>query len=153
MPAAKTLSLILSLLALLTILAVATWLQKAPPVSDNGNDADCVLDQSDCGFTLGKRRGSVSLSPRPVPIEEQIHFTFEIPNEYRLEEAHIEGVNMYMGRTIVFIDRQQNPLTGISFLGSCSEPSMQWKLSMVFSRDGNSFYRELYFNTHLPGAN
>jgi hypothetical protein len=147
MPSAKTMSLILSLLVLAAILSVAVWLQKTPSVPENGNDGDCVLDQSDCGFELGKHRATVTLSPRPVPIEEQIHFTFEIPDKYRLEEAHIEGVNMYMGRTIVFIDRQQSPLAGISFLGSCSEPNMQWKLSMVFSRDGNSFYRELYFNT------
>ncbi|ALS98495.1 hypothetical protein [Lacimicrobium alkaliphilum] len=149
MPSAKTLSLVLSLLVLAVILSVAVWLQKAPSGDDNANDGDCVLDQSDCSFKLGKHSAVVSLSPRPIPIEEQIHFTFDIPDEYRLEEAHIEGVNMYMGRTIVFIDRQQLPLTGISFLGSCSEPSMQWKLSMVFSRDGNSFYRELYFNTTL----
>ncbi|GGD52617.1 hypothetical protein [Lacimicrobium alkaliphilum] len=150
MPPSRTLSLLFSLIILVVILSLAQWLRTSSSVPQHTNEESCILDHSDCEFELGGKTGSVSLSPRPVPIEEQIQFTFDIPTGYRLEKAHIEGVNMYMGQTLVFIDRQQLPLSGISFLGSCSEPAMQWKLSMVFSRDDNSFYRELYFNTHYP---
>lgn len=150
MLSARTRSLLITTLILVGVLSVAQWLKTSHSVPEHANEKDCVLDQSDCNFKLGGHTASVSLSPRPVPIEEQITFKFDIPDGFRLEEAHVEGVNMYMGRTVVFLDRQQFPLTGISFLGSCSEPSMQWKVSMVFSREGNSFYRELYFNTHYP---
>ncbi|WP_088328556.1 hypothetical protein [Lacimicrobium sp. SS2-24] len=149
MPATKSFYMVLSAVVLIALFSLSAWLQN-PGKNTSVNEGHCVLDQSDCEFKLGAEWGRVSLSPRPVPIEEPLNFVFYVPDQYRLESAHIEGVNMYMGRTVVFLDRQQAPVTGMSFLGSCREPSMHWKLVMEFSRDGNSFFRQLDFHTHYP---
>lgn len=85
----------------------------------------------------------VQLEPFPVQVEEQTHLLFNFKKGSNLEnmefqEAWIEGVNMYMGRISVYIEssQQRDKVKGLFFLGSCSEPRMQWRLFIRLKNEG-----------------
>lgn len=84
----------------------------------------------------------VELHPFPVSVEEQTQFSVRLKEDSVLsgitvKKAWIEGVNMYMGRTTVFLEKPegQNIANGWFFLGSCSEPTMQWRLFIAVETD------------------
>ncbi|AWL11949.1 hypothetical protein HMF8227_01474 [Saliniradius amylolyticus] len=110
------------------------------------NDEPCQLDQGSCPIQLGPRQGRIMLTPQPIPLEEELTLQFELPEGWQLNSAVIEGVNMYMGQIPVIFE---GPNRGITFLGACSEPRMQWRLALrLEQQDQNAtISRELYFTT------
>lgn len=111
----------------------------------------CQLQQRDCAFDVAGQLGSISLSPRPIPIEEPLTISLHLPTGSELISAHIEGVNMYMGRIPVIAEQQNGQIiTAVSYLGSCSEPNMQWRLVLVLQdASGKPLTRSWAFYTHL----
>ena len=85
----------------------------------------------------------VQLKPFPVQVEEQTHFELRLTSQsqrgsLKVQEAWIEGVNMYMGRISVYVEPEQQDsekVTGWFFLGSCSEPRMHWRLYVRLADD------------------
>lgn len=121
------LNLILSGAALSGILLGAYWLNQPEAVApQNGT---CQLHHSDCRFEIAGRVGQISIFPRPVPIEEPLAITLQLPEGNRLLSGYIEGINMYMGKIPVIVEQAEGQTVRVvSFLGSCSEPQMQWRL-------------------------
>ncbi|GGO69645.1 hypothetical protein [Bowmanella pacifica] len=111
----------------------------------------CQLQQGDCEFNVAGQPGSIGLSPKPIPIEEPLAVSLHLPKGSALISAHIEGVNMYMGRIPVIAEQQNGQIiTAVSYLGSCSEPNMQWRLVLVLQdATGKSLTRNWEFYTHL----
>ncbi|GAB2682258.1 hypothetical protein Q4574_04695 [Aliiglaciecola sp. 3_MG-2023] len=57
--------------------------------------------------------------------------------QYVLRSGWLEGTNMYMGKTPLYIgasriDKQNNQVLVDAelFIGACSEPNMRWKLTI-----------------------
>lgn len=71
---------------------------------------------------------SVSFSYEPARIEEMMQVKISSLGDEIVEEVWVEGINMYMGRIPVVAIKADNIWVGEFFLGSCSEPKMQWQL-------------------------
>lgn len=106
-------------------------------------DFSAACADEKAGYTV-----QLKMSPEPIPLEEEIAVTLKMPDQYIFKTAYIEGVNMFMGRTPVVINNQTDGvLTGVTFLGSCSEPRMYWRLTAVFeySKNGKRNEARHYF--------
>ena len=74
----------------------------------------------------------VSLHPHPVVVEQEIAVKLSFDEAWAFENAWVEGVNMYMGKSPLIVRSQINggsEIEAIMFLGSCSEPNMQWQIT------------------------
>lgn len=85
-------------------------------------------------------------------IEEELFINFDISKGYVIAGAWVEGENMYMGKTPIIFENIDNKKTnkGFTFLGSCTQPDMQWKLYIeVKSEAGDTSLYSAFFNTRL----
>lgn len=71
---------------------------------------------------------NISFSHKPARIEEMMQVKISYLGDKIVEKAWVEGINMYMGRIPVVAIKADNIWIGEFFLGSCSEPKMQWHL-------------------------
>tara|TARA_R110002124_G_scaffold224875_3_gene390160 strand:- start:24 stop:446 length:423 start_codon:yes stop_codon:yes gene_type:complete len=86
---------------------------------------NCDLSLGKCTFVYGNDEISVKFLS-PIVTEEEILLTFELPQDVKLTDAWIEGINMFMGKTPVIQEGERY----ITFLGSCNLDKMQWQLNM-----------------------
>lgn len=71
---------------------------------------------------------SISFSHEPARIEKMMQVKISYLSNKIVEEVWVEGINMYMGRIPVVAVKADDIWLGEFFLGSCSEPKMQWQL-------------------------
>ncbi|GAA0345718.1 hypothetical protein GCM10009092_07760 [Bowmanella denitrificans] len=137
-----------SLLFLAIILLMAAWLGR----SDFGEQSAsvCELDKQDCAISLDEEDGKISIMPKPIPLEEELDISILLPAGVTFQAAHIEGVNMFMGRIPVIVEHiEGRHHQAVSFLGSCTEPQMHWRLVLNLKRDdGQALHRQWDFYTH-----
>lgn len=111
-----------SLLALITLLIAVFFVNFK-------SDIQTIESET---FDL-KEKVYVTLSPFPVAVEDEINVHLRLTEPLAKSdiqlEAWIEGVNMYMGRSKVVLNSktQDGAINGVFFIGSCSEPKMQWR--------------------------
>lgn len=96
----------------------------------------CQLTESlSCRFNLvelNNQQVIVNFSAK-VQVEEQNAVQLILPTQLRLKQIWIQGVNMYMGK-IAVVEQTQSSQKVLNnhqlmfFIGSCSEPNMQWQL-------------------------
>ncbi|MEP4889790.1 MAG: hypothetical protein ABJV04_07180 [Aliiglaciecola sp.] len=79
----------------------------------------------------------IAFSEFPIMIEEMLNIEITYDTQYVVRKGWLEGTNMYMGKTPLFlessrIDKQNNHvlLDAQLFIGACSEPNMRWKLTI-----------------------
>lgn len=112
----------------------------------------CALVDGKCALSFKQQQFSITISPQPIVLEEELTVDFIYPQKMQLTSAWVEGVNMFMGKTRILLsetieDQQDKMTTGMLFLGSCSEANMRWRLVTEFKEDGSSAQPErLYFN-------
>lgn len=143
------LSLVIALLAM--VLLIALWLQENQKETAL-DDSDCRLENSACSVQLEGGNLEVEILSRPIPLEEQVTIDFQLPSGAELLKAHIEGINMYMGRIPVLLERlDAQTVRGQTFLGSCSEPSMKWRLILVLQvpSQAQPVTRQFQFSTSI----
>ncbi len=123
--------------------------------------AECNLQQNACQFV--DDLGSIStVFKQPPIIEEELSVEIKLSNDLILNDAWVEGVNMYMGRIPVISDfdgnfdagnrdlRAKDSFKGIFFLGSCTEPTMLWVMIIEVQNtvtDQTKSYK-VYFTTN-----
>lgn len=112
---------------------------------------ECQLRDNACFFSNDDMELSIEFMQAPV-VEEELTLNFTFSDNVLVQGAWIEGVNMYMGKTPVIINtlNYRSPLTGITFLGSCSQASMQWRLMLeVKTKEAEkTFIYSASFTTH-----
>ena len=119
-----------SIFALITLLIAVSII--------NNHDDDTVVAAK--SFVLNQEV-AVEMQPFPIRIEEQTFFQLSFSNGLSATEleinAWIEGINMYMGKNQanIELDPETGKLQGWFFLGSCSEPIMQWRFYLKLKRE------------------
>lgn len=105
----------------------------------------CDLTVGKCTFVYRNDKISVKFLS-PIVAEEEILLSIELPQELKLTEAWVEGVNMFMGKTpIIKTDDGY-----VTFLGSCSLAKMQWQLNLnVENQNGQVKIYSAAFHTSL----
>jgi hypothetical protein len=89
----------------------------------------CILSNNACLFSNDTLDLSIVFKQTPI-IEEEMFIDFTLSSDFAVTKAWIEGESMYMGKIPVTIKAVNNQATveGVTFLGSCSQPKMQWRL-------------------------
>ena len=85
---------------------------------------ECDLSVRQCSFLHKDGEISVKFLSK-IETEEELLLSIALPDSLQLEEAWIEGVNMYMGKTPIIPEND----VFVTFLGSCNLEKMQWRLS------------------------
>lgn len=120
---------------MLTLSLVGIGLSTLTKRHHPSTDSDCFSTSLRCNIMHDSYQMQVSLS-RPPEIEEQISLEIDLGEAPALESAWIEGVNMYMGKIHVPLERLDNgKYAGWFMLGSCSEPNMEWQLYLKVTGD------------------
>lgn len=130
-------SVTLVLICLLSVLAAVIYTENVNEPLNRGYE--CRLSDQMCSFD--GELGSLSVTfEQPPEIEEELVIDFYFSSNILLKRAWVEGSNMYMGRTPVVPENSTdgafklnsidalNSFKGVIFLGSCTEPLMQWNL-------------------------
>ena len=139
------------IIALIFILTAVTWFNFYSSKSVRGES--CQFHAGQCSTIHDEKKVTVSVHD-PIEIEEELNLSIYFPEDYVLVRSWVEGVNMFMGRFFIDLKQQQtnqgeNQQDGILFLGSCSEPEMQWKLvvELKHSTTSETLFREYLFST------
>lgn len=102
--------------------------------------------ESSCEVLLPTGNIKIQFNQKPR-IEEQIFVSLTYPETTEVDSAFIEGVNMYMGKIPVLLDSiEAKQSKGWFMLGSCTEPSMQWRLTITLKDRQAPVY--VNFNTN-----
>jgi hypothetical protein len=105
---------------------------------------ECQIAVDSC--TLLNESGAIRIKfLTAIETEEEMLLNIDLPKGLSLDEAWIEGVNMFMGKTPVMLENNQY----ITFLGSCSLSKMEWKLNLKIS-DKNGLvqlYSAIFYTT------
>lgn len=133
------------IIALVCILSLASWINLSKPEIPTGRQ--CPLTGGKCTLMFEEQAYSVSFAQGIIALEEELNVTFRIPDGKALSASWIEGVNMFMGKIPVILNEPDVPgiYHGITFLGSCSEPNMRWRMVVEISTPSGRRER-LYFN-------
>jgi hypothetical protein len=118
-----------AILLLTLLLLMSYFWQKQQALSVDRTA--CTFDQGHCQIHSDKGSIRFESFPESMAIEEEINVKITFPNELKLKQVFITGVNMYMGKTRVLFDEQDIGVAqGVFFLGSCSEPNMRWQMTL-----------------------
>lgn len=106
----------------------------------------CTISTASCAIQMDEGLYIAGFES-PVQVEQEMYINFRFPVGSHFQQAWVEGINMYMGRTPVIAQMQQNDtsLRAVVFLGSCNLATMQWRLTASFS-DKNGELVELYYD-------
>ena len=85
-----------------------------------------------------------------IEVEEEISLTVTVPNNTRIKQMWVQGINMYMGKNAVVVDsvyakEMKKVYNAHLFLGSCSEPAMRWQL-IIQTTDNNELEQSWFLN-------
>jgi hypothetical protein len=85
-----------------------------------------------------------------IELEEELSLIITVPNNTKIKQMWVQGINMYMGKNAVIVDsvyakKQQKDYNARLFLGSCSEPAMRWQL-IIQTSDENQSEQSWFFN-------
>jgi hypothetical protein len=114
----------------------------------------CNLSKSVCSSEILGHRVTVEVQNQPIEAEKEAIFMLEVTHltQARLINtksimAKIIGKDMYMGRIpVVFNNIAENQYQASSFIGACTEPSMEWLLLVEFEfTDGNRYEMPFQF--------
>lgn len=111
------------------------------------NTAQCSLHNNTCLFSNEILDLTLVFKQTPI-VEEEIFIDFILSSNFVVKQAWIEGNNMYMGKTPIMINKRNTGqiTTGVTFLGGCSNPNMQWRL---FVEVENKTSPQIYIYTAL----
>jgi hypothetical protein len=85
-----------------------------------------------------------------IELEEELSLIITVPNNTKIKQMWVQGINMYMGKNAVLVDseyaiKQQKVYNARLFLGSCSEPAMRWQL-IIQTTDESQSEQSWFFN-------
>ncbi|NVK56736.1 MAG: hypothetical protein HWE26_14105 [Alteromonadaceae bacterium] len=88
--------------------------------------------QTDTRCQIPLSVGDISIIVEAIPtVEEQIAVSINLPAGLAISSAYIEGQNMYMGKIPLPLEQTSaQQWQGWFILGSCSEPTMLWRLTL-----------------------
>jgi hypothetical protein len=103
------------------------------PLNSKG---ECDITSDTCSIPVFDSQLSVKFEQVPQT-EEELYLNVDLGRGLSVEQAWIEGVNMYMGKTPVLFEDPTHPSRAVTFLGSCNLTEMQWRLHLKIKKDGS----------------
>lgn len=120
---------------------------------------ECDLSHSPC--LARDQQGhevSISLSPRPVPLLEEVAIAVTVRgmDKLRVAQLSIEGINMYMGIQIIPLtitntdSASEQLLTGMLQLPVCTSRKMEWRATLSAQTADKRYQAAYSFTTITP---
>lgn len=107
-------------------------------VSNSLNFSDsCDLTLNACEQHAFNERVRAKFEQAPIT-EEELFITFSSSESISIQNAWVEGVNMYMGKTPVLFEDPSQAERAVIFLGSCNLQEMQWQLNVNVKNNATS---------------
>lgn len=111
----------------------------------------CYFEGTQCTLENQDQIIKVAFLNQQIEIEEELQLNIQYPAHFALNQAWVEGTNMFMGKMNVELsepklDGDNVMSNGVLFLGSCSEPNMRWRLVLEFKVSGKTLTEKYYFN-------
>lgn len=132
----------------LAVLVYFVQHNRVTPTPSKGLGNQCEFVNQECNIALNNNNISAAFEKQPE-VEESITVNFSLPLTKQVESIWIEGVNMYMGKIPVLVEQQENGVwSGWFMLGSCSEPTMRWKMLIHVEGEGKPYV--MFFDTKMP---
>lgn len=108
----------------------------------------CDIDETDPCVVYDNGQKIVVQFLQEIEVEEELSLTVIVSNSATIKKMWVQGVNMYMGKTVILTDSVYAADTGKVykarlFLGSCSEPLMRWQI--VIQTENDSQITESWF--------
>ncbi|MBT1449644.1 hypothetical protein KJ365_02030 [Glaciecola sp. XM2] len=116
------------------LIAVFLGIYIANVNKELNTSSECDITFSSCEMRLFNEQFRVKFE-HPPEIEEELFLQFDLGEHLTIEEAWIEGVNMYMGKTPVMFEDKLNNNRAVTFLGSCNLSKMHWHLHVNVKTD------------------
>jgi hypothetical protein len=141
---AKTL---LPLLVLAAVIGLFLNYTDSPPIKAT---KQCSIDLTqECVVFDNNKQVSVQFL-QEIELEEELTLIITVPNNTKIKQMWVQGINMYMGKNAVMVDsiyakEQQKVYNARLFLGSCSEPAMRWQL-IIQTTDESMLEQSWLFN-------
>ena len=118
---------------------------STPPM---GLDNHCEFVNSQCSINHNNNVVLSTFSSIPEA-ETSITVNFSLPDVMEIDSVWIEGVNMYMGKVPVLVEKTEpGEWSGWFMLGVCSEPVMRWKMIMYLENSNEPL--SFFFETKMP---
>jgi hypothetical protein len=143
----RTILKIVLFLILVLIVVLSTYLSSVNKNITTTNK--CSLRNNICTFTNEYVNLGVGFKHSPI-VEEEIFIEFTLSPNFTISQSWIEGANMYMGKTPVITNATENGVfEGLTFLGSCTEPKMQWNMFIEVKnkKTEQTFIYSVFFST------
>lgn len=94
-----------------------------------------------CQLELSEHQRMYFFSSNPLtPEEEELSWTIQLPEHYRITQSELSGESMYMGRFPVIwqpVSNKNNHWVSTTSLAACAHPGMVWKLTLQLEEKGN----------------
>lgn len=104
------------------------------PVNDIAKVMGCTIQNNRCEFNVDQQKFDVIFVEKPVP-EEEVRFSISSNEDFNIENAWIEGIDMYMGKSPVIPELvEPSRLQAVFFLGSCNLRTMEWRMMLKFKQ-------------------
>lgn len=140
----KSPSIIHILIAFLLLCALVFGAYLANSNKALTNAEHCDITEGVCEVRVFNQSVRTKFEQKPVA-EEELFISFSLPNKLAIERAWIEGVNMYMGKTPVMFEDAHDDTRGVTFLGSCNQAEMQWRLHAQVKNKATSEVALIHF--------
>ncbi|PAJ72817.1 hypothetical protein CJF42_19095 [Pseudoalteromonas sp. NBT06-2] len=90
--------------------------------------SNCIGNKP-CNYSGGY---TISLENELITPEEKFVIKFNAPENSKIQQAKLEGVNMYMGSIPLFFEYKNGIWQSNAMVGACAEPIMHWRLTLDF---------------------
>ncbi|OFC72189.1 hypothetical protein BFC18_04330 [Alteromonas confluentis] len=140
--------LVPTLIIAIAILVYCTQYFRITPPPSKGLGNQCEFVNLHCSIVMKNDNIEAEFAQLPV-VEESITVNLSLPLSKQVQSIWIEGVNMYMGKIPVLAEQQDNgDWSGWFMLGSCSEPTMRWKMLIHVENEETPYV--MFFETKMP---
>ena len=95
---------------------------------DEDVSSSCDFIDNVCRFEDGSLSGYAEFIS-PLQTAEKVDVRIFLASDEQVNDAWVEGVNMYMGKTPVRVEsHKEDRWSGWFMLGACMEPKMKWQM-------------------------
>jgi hypothetical protein len=112
-----------------TILVVASLLLACNSESENNALDSSCNENKPSNYSGGYE---ISLANELITPEDEFIIQFKAPKHIKINQAKLEGLNMYMGSIPLLFEYKNGNWQSKAMVGACAEPIMQWQLSLDF---------------------
>ena len=81
---------------------------------------------------------AVALDKPDVQPETPFDLLLTLPEGWRVKNAKMTGIDMYMGMIPVFFEKNEHQWHAQTMVGACSSPDMMWQLSITLYQQTDS---------------